>query len=78
MDSIILKRVALQDKRDIEIQQINQKYVKEVKIIQSQCPHTYEDGSDATHEYRVGYNQYYKMCDVCEKEWDSEEAEGVS
>lgn len=48
-----------------EIIKVNEMYSNEINKLKNRCTHKWDDGSDATHEERNGYNNYEIICEIC-------------
>jgi hypothetical protein len=43
------------------------KFRKRIEEIKDKCNHKYDNGIDATFEVRYSYNNYGKLCEICDR-----------
>lgn len=67
--SELLRKIMRVDARcEKEVEAVRRKYKMLAEKYRDKCTHKWDDGSDATHTWRDGYNDYRTECQICGRE----------
>lgn len=57
--------LTIEKQKEDAIKQITLVYDQLIKQYKKQCTHKWDNGEDATIEWRQGYNDYLTVCEIC-------------